>query len=225
MKSRLTLLFILAGSATCMAADYPDAGFDMRGAYGPAGGYDWSGFYAGAHAAYGWGGASNDWSNIVVPWTLDGDIDYQSLMGGVQVGYQQQFDQFVGGIEADLSLGHYYGDDSKFAGAINAIEIDGLSTLRGRLGWAYDNLLAYGTAGVAAASFRKSEVGGPDSNPQLALGWTAGGGVEMAVSQDWRLRAEYLHVQLQDVTTNLGYMHRANAPVLDILRVGASYRF
>jgi opacity protein-like surface antigen len=225
MKFRLALLCILAAPTTGMAADYSGAGFDMRGAYDPVGGYDWSGFYAGGHVGYGRGGASNDWSSATQPWTVDGDIDYQSAMGGGQVGYQQQFDRFVGGIEADLSLGHYYGDDAKFAGAVNAIEIDGLGTLRGRLGWTHDNLMIYGTAGVAVASFRKSEAGKPESNPQLAPGWTAGGGLEMAVNRDWRLRAEYLHVQLQDVISDLGYMHRANAPVLDIVRIGASYRF
>lgn len=101
----------------------------------------------------------------------------------------------VFGVEADLGLGRFVGDDSQAAGRINEIEINALATLRGRLGWAADNLLVYGTAGLAAASFAKREAGDPPIAAQLATGWTAGGGAELALDEHWRVRAEYLHIR------------------------------
>jgi outer membrane immunogenic protein len=72
---------------------------------------------------------------------------------------------------------------------------------------------------------------GATSTPQLALGWVLGGGVEVALDEYWSLRAEYQHIELGNVETAIyangggGYIHRANAPALDLLRVGANYRF
>ncbi|KRA47920.1 outer membrane protein [Devosia sp. Root635] len=208
------------------AADiYP--AFDARGSYGQSG-YDWSGAYLGAHVGYGWGGASNDFLHVVtLTWDPDGDIDYQSATGGLQVGYQQQQQSVVFGVEADLSLGRYLGDDSQAAGRINEIEINALGTLRGRLGWAHDSLLVYGTAGLVAASFTKREANDPPIAAQLAGGWAASGGVELALDDHWRLRAEYLHIRLGSVETAIpiGYMHRANTPSLNVLRAGVNYSF
>ncbi len=208
------------------AADtYP--AFDGRGSYGQSG-YDWSGAYIGGHVGYGWGGASNDFLHVVtLTWDPDGDIAYQSVTGGLQAGYQQQHGNMVFGVEADLGLGRFVGDDSQAAGRINEIEINALGTLRGRLGWAADNLLVYGTAGLAAASFAKREAGDPPIAAQLATGWTAGGGAELALDEHWRVRAEYLHIRLGDVETFIpaGYRHRANAPSVNLLRAGISYSF
>jgi len=55
--------------------------------------------------------------------------------------------------------------------------------------------------------------------------------VEVALDGDWQLRAEYLHVGLGTVTTPLlfdgsvGYLHRSDAPTLDILRLALTRGF
>lgn len=220
MRTSLALVIGLFAGSGASAFDEPVAGPALRG------GYDWSGAYIGAHAGHGWGGASNNWhGGGFPPWQTDGDINYQSLSGGVHAGYQMQTGGLVAGVETDISQARYFGDDSQFAGVVNQIEIGAVGSLRGRLGWAHDNIMIYGTAGVAAGSFLKSELGGAPMTPQLAIGWTAGGGVELAVSEQVWVRAEYLHTRFGNVETNLGYMHRANAPTLNVLRVGASYRF
>jgi outer membrane immunogenic protein len=99
--------------------------------------------------------------------------------------------------------------------------IDWFGTVRARLGFLpTSNLLAYGTAGFAYGRVGQSgswdtntpfSFGGgaytvncagatpscfAGSSSSVATGWTAGGGLEYAFLQNWRLRAEYLHVSL-----------------------------
>ena len=185
----------------------------------------WDGFYVGAQLGYGAGRTANEWWNESTPTTPDGDIEYQSLVGGLHVGYQVQQDALVLGAEADLSVGNFQGNDSTFAGRLNDIQISALSTLRGRAGWANDNWLFYATGGVAAARFEKRDVLYGSNTPQLALGWTIGAGVEMAVTEHLRVRAEFLHVRLGEVQTSLGYIHRAVDPYVNIARLGVGYKF
>ena len=233
MARPILAAMVLAGSlaAPAMAADtflYDPS--SLRPAYA-ADGTDWSGAYLGVQAGYGWGGNGNDWSGTTITgWAPDGDIDYSGLAGGAYAGYQQQMDNLVFGLEADLSLARYHGDDSQFAGRVNAVDIDAFASLRGRLGWAHDTLLLYGTAGLAAARFTKTDIDAPAADAQLATGWAAGFGAELALADHWRLRAEYLHFGFGDVETPLlvggaGYRHRANAPALDLVRAGIAYAF
>lgn len=227
LKSLLLSAVFLAMSGTAFAADttasgavYFDAGTAER----------WDGFYAGAQIGYGWGESANEWWGAGLPAVADGDIAYSGLMGGLHAGYLVQSASIVWGVEADLSLANLVGDDSQFAGRVNRIEIEALATLRGRMGVAFDNMLVYGTAGAAAASFAKRDVGEPSYTAQLATGWTLGAGVEMAVTESVSVRAEYLHTWLAPVDSFLealggGYGHRAIDPTLHTFRAGISFNF
>jgi outer membrane immunogenic protein len=50
---------------------------------------DWSGFYIGAHAGWGWG--------------HDPGISSNGFVGGGQFGYNQQWGAWLGGLELDIS--------------------------------------------------------------------------------------------------------------------------
>ncbi len=230
MKTCMVALLSLAITGTSGAFDQFAPSSALRG------GYDWSGAYVGGHVGYGWGGATNDyWDPGLLAWATDGDISYNSLVGGLHIGFQQQFSSLVAGVEADFSLSRYKGDDSMVAGRINEIAINSMGSLRGRLGVVADKLLIYGTAGLALAQFEKTDLhGGVPANAQWAGGWVAGGGAEMALDSNWVIRAEYLHTRLNDIETGINvndppvvgsYTHRANAPTINVLRVGANYRF
>ncbi|MBO9589991.1 outer membrane protein [Devosia sp.] len=218
----------LLSAPAAMAADvYGD--FSLRA---PTSAHDWSGAYIGGHLGYGYGQSANQWrSTPVDPWQPDGDIQYQSLLAGLHAGYQHQFNAFVIGAEADLSLGQFRGDDSQFAGLVNTIDISGFGTLRGRIGLAHDNLLVYATAGLAAADFSKGDSSNNFTSRHLASGWAAGAGLEWALADNLSLRAEYLHIHLGAVETGVigamggGYLHRADSPYLNIVRTGLNYRF
>ena len=74
-------------------------------------------------------------------------------------------------------------------------------SIRGRLGIAWDRALIYGTAGVAFTGLNTTIVdttgfftGVPGTNVTFSntrAGWTAGGGIEYAVTDNWWVRAEY----------------------------------
>jgi outer membrane immunogenic protein len=82
-------------------------------AYAPVS--DWTGFYLGGHAGYGWGhdpfnelllgnfgGASGN-TSINIPGALLTDINPKGFVGGFHFGYNQQWGNWVGGVEVDIS--------------------------------------------------------------------------------------------------------------------------
>jgi outer membrane immunogenic protein len=113
------------------------------------------------------------------------DADTNGFMGGGQIGYNFQFSQFVVGIEGDISFTDWDGTDT-------------FGTVRGRLGYAWERVMPYVTAGLAIAD--------------AETGWTAGGGVELAVSDNVSVRGEYLHFDVTDIDG-------------DIVRLGMNFRF
>lgn len=212
------------GQAVHVPQFEPEPGWDQP--------YRWRGSYAGAHVGYGFGMSSNQWAaDRAGPWMPDGDIHYRSLLGGVHAGYQVQFDNFVIGAEADLSMTRLQGDDSQFAGAANQIEINTVGTLRGRFGLAFDNVMVFATGGLAAAQLTKRDLTNLSAaSPHFGAGWTVGAGLEMAISTSLRARLEYQHIQLGRIDTGIvvgggGYVHRADNPAINIVRAGLSYAF
>jgi outer membrane immunogenic protein len=204
MKKHLISLFVavsaLVPTASAMAADLdtlpPPPVANLR----PAA-YDWSGFYVGAWA----GLACLDGRGSLVdnttpsgPWNNGGC----GIKGGGLAGYNMQFNQFVVGAEADLGTS---GDivrntETVGTGADFRFNMNYLATVRGRAGWAVDDTLFYVTAGGAYA---QGEINGivsatPSHLKANQFGWTAGAGMEHAVTDHFRLRLEYLYTQFAD---------------------------
>jgi Outer membrane protein beta-barrel domain len=124
--------------------------------------------------------------------------------------------------------------------ASEAIKIRSLTTGRARLGLAFDWLLPYLTTGAALVNARDdmtiAVAGVTASFPSLSnttLGWTAGAGVDVALTSNWSARFEYLHVRANDVLStvripgNIGIGSASEAADYrtNILRVGINYRF
>jgi outer membrane immunogenic protein len=194
----------LATAGTAMAADLPAVA--PYQAVAPAGYYDWTGFYVGAQAGY------------VFADSTAGDFD--GFAGGVHAGYNHQINNWVFGIEADVE---YSGADASAAGT--TIEAEWLGSVRGRIGYAFDRVLVYGTGGVAFGGFDVSTVAvGSDSATHV--GWTVGAGVEVAVTQNVTARAEYRYTDLGDKNYTLGGATvNLDADEIHAVRVGVSYKF
>ena len=125
---------------------------------------------------------------------------------GLHTGYNWQFGSAVYGFETDFSwmdvdasflepsvLQTRYESSYKYFG-----------TVRGRLGWAIENIMFYGTGGFAYAgvdhNFINQGTAGRFSDHDVVPGWTAGGGTEWAIDPYTFLRVEALYVDLEDTT-------------------------
>ena len=116
-----------------------------------------------------------------------------------------------------------------------------LGTVRGRLGFAVNNWMFYGTGGLAYADVRHTvttsfaATGGAvltGTSDDTRFGWTAGAGFEWGFVPNWSLKAEYLYYDLGDTTvtgrtalfpaftTSTTFENTGH-----IARVGINYRF
>ncbi|RUX26608.1 porin family protein [Mesorhizobium sp. M7A.F.Ca.US.011.01.1.1] len=196
--------------------------------------YNWSGVYVGGNI--GWSQLKSDWHDIDDDWG-GGSYDAGSdgvLLGGV-VGYNHQFtNNVVLGFEADLA----YTSNSKSFDAPDSGRVDLTNkmnlfgTVRGRLGYAFDRFLPYVTGGLAVANFKHqwTETADPtDSWPDFGgaeAGWTAGAGIEYALTDHWTAKAEYLYADFGDVTSTNedGYRMTVDRSV-NTVRFGVNYKF
>lgn len=173
--------------------------------------YDWSGLYAGAVAGYGWGSSEHcDGTPGATSTVCDPSFpkfDLSGATGGITVGYNIQRDRWVFGAEADYSVADITGSSFSTArfgcgrGSTCSTEIQAYGTVRGRIGYAFDRVLPYVTAGVAISRLHAS-IGNAtpvaSSDTETAVSLTAGGGIEVGLLQRLSLKVGYLYVGAPD---------------------------
>jgi outer membrane immunogenic protein len=167
--------------------------------------FDWSGFYLGGHVGYGWASAVG--------------VDASGFLGGFQGGYNFLYTNGVLlGLEADLTL-------SAIEGSTGGVTVrnEYMGTIRGRLGFAVDRMLFYGTAGWGMGRGVVSIGGATDHRTHS--GWALGLGAEAGITPNITARIEYLRLNLgsQTYATVVGPM-RTDFDT-NILRMGMNYKF
>lgn len=167
-------------------------------------GYNWAGFYAGLNAGYEWGKVSGTAGNP------------SGLAGGVQAGYNWQNGQFVYGAETDLQLS---GADDTFAPW--KFSNPWFGTLRGRVGYAMNNILFYGTGGLAYGDL-KGELNSL-TETKTEFGWTLGAGMEVGLAPNWSAKVEYLYMDLG--SRSFSITGNENGFSASVLRLGVNYHF
>ena len=157
---------------------------------------NWAGFYAGAVGGFGAGHGITDTTGISTTVPLNGGI------AGVTGGFNKQYDKLVLGIEGDIAWSGQSGSatcvlDPSYTCHAN---LDWIGSLRGRLGYATGRMLIFATGG-AAFLHGKSYITKPGGiGPFLTgsysdsyLGWTAGIGIEYALTERLSVKAEYAY--------------------------------
>lgn len=219
--------------------------------------YNWTGLYFGAHGGYAWADVDYPGENpYVAPPTPCGDCGppRASLEGGLlgaQLGYNFQIGQVVLGAEVDYSFSHLTESVRDGNYLEQTHEIDGIGSVRGRLGLALGRFLPYVTGGWAWADASVSQ-----SCPIAAAvvpqtshcakydqydlkgsetidGWVLGGGFEYAAASNWTVRAEYLHYDFGKANYELGKAPLTDKiiptktieHVADVFRLGVNYKF
>lgn len=157
----------------------------------------WAGPYAGVHLGYGFSGSVHDR-------TINNDIGTSGWLGGVFGGFNMQNGQFVYGGEADVN---YSGIDGSNVGEHARARLDG--SLRARAGVAInDDVLVYGTAGVAAERLRVTDTLVPGRDTNMMLGYTVGVGTDVKLTEDVFARGEYRYSDYGSKTFDIGGIDR-----------------
>ncbi len=201
----------------------------------------WTGFYLGGNigfgvgsglGAYGEGGEDADQTTFAP----------RSLNGGVQAGLNWQAENLVLGVEADFQLNDQRRAGCVFCDPLGQLDFDAallwFATFRGRAGYAMGPVLIYGTGGAALGRvdtsyldefFGRALASGHFSDTKS--GWTAGAGIEAALSGRWTAKAEYLYLDLGRVAHDVpptvpgGNVEQFWTTIHDhIFRVGLNYK-
>lgn len=189
-------------------------------------GYNWAGLYMGIFTGYGWGEHTRHID------TLGFSNSYDSsggLIGGL-VGFNWQFfPSWVLGVEGDVAWTNVRGDDGRVGGTLDETLFNWVNTARGRIGFAWNNVLIFGTAGAAYADLRHTNDRPPiDQFSNNNFGWAIGGGIEYAFPSNWSARIEYRYYDFGSYTRSApanGVRPYSVDNTLQTVTVGMSYHF
>lgn len=211
-----------------MGADLPEVAID------PPMPFSWAGPYVGVHAGYIWADVDSTLSNFLSEGKTVGDME--GFFGGVHAGYNWQSDQLVFGVEGDLDYTHLHNrstiilfDPDPIPLGVLSFKNDWQASARLRLGYAIDNLLIYGTGGVAfAASELESRHFGQVENlkdDNIHIGWTVGLGSEYAFDTNWigRIEARYTSFGSKTYDLNTDFINIKWEQVA--VSLGLTYKF
>jgi outer membrane immunogenic protein len=141
------------------------------------------------------------------------------VVGGAHAGYQYQFKQLVLGIEGSIdwtsltstgvaAFPVVFGGSTLSAHTSAGVQ----GSIRGKIGLALDRVLIYGTGGVAFGGFSTTfALAAPNLAPPIfstanasttRAGWTAGGGLQYSVTNNWWIFAEYRFTQFRTLQSD-----------------------
>jgi high affinity Mn2+ porin len=209
--------------------------------------YDWTGFYAGAHAGY--AGGSSYWTTSGASGSFglyqgfDAFKTTGSYFEGFQAGYNSMLpNRIVIGAELDasfpsfrnkagVSIGGSLALSSPFGPETFQETMLASGTVRGRIGYGPADWLFYATGGFAWTYDRLTLTqlaNGTTDMPFLwRFGWAAGVGAEAAIAPHWTSRLEYLFTDYGAASVTFPSTgQRFNSDFLvSELRVGLNYHF
>ena len=247
-KMAIALLATTAISATALAADLPSRRAPPVFVPPPAiPVFTWTGFYVGAQAGYEFGRSTAFASTPALGGVAANGANPNGFIGGGHVGYNFSTQSIpvlgtlgpfggaggVIGIEGDVD-GSDYHRTYLLGGISNGVREDIQGSVRGRLGIAVDRALFYATGGVAFGSLHNSYLntfnGFTDSYNNTRVGYTVGGGIEYAITNNFSLRAEYRYTDYGSFSNNLavstaGAVNVRHRETDNRVQGGFSYKF
>jgi outer membrane immunogenic protein len=207
-----TVAALALGAMTpTLAADYDTPPADAA--------HNWDGFYMGIGVAG--QGTGIDFADI----GKKGDLDIDGRRAGLSgiAGFNYTSGGWLLGVEGSFgSIGFDKTKDITGLGRVKA-KSDWLGTMQVRGGYAFDDLLLYGTAGLALQDLEfNSSLGGKFD--KTLTGTVVGIGAEYALSDSWAMRAEALAVGFRNDATLNGTKRKFDFAD-GIVRVGVTHQF
>lgn len=226
--------------------------------------YSWEGVYAGLNGGGAWGDINTTKNSMTTSGALVGipagtfspastflGSDSAASVSGATVGgfagYNYQLGRVVLGIESDFAWSNIK-TSSAFSGSplgpqyTTSTKGDMFGTTRARIGYAFDNVLVYGTGGIGYGHF-KSSLGilpgpkGAPTGPQYSASDSAwltgaayGAGVDWMVAPNWIVGVEYLRIDYGKSGHNFdfkaaGSAHADADVAMNIVRAKVGYKF
>ncbi len=170
----------------------------------PLNSYSWAGPYLGGNLGYDWGTVGN---NPTKP---------SGFRAACRPATTGSSGSAVFGVEGDIQA---TGADDTFAPW--KFSNPWFGTVRGRVGYAFNNVLFYGTGGLAFGELRGETFGLSETHTNA--GWTAGVGAEFGLAPNWSAKIEYLYVDLAD--SNFTITGVSNGYQFGLVRAGVNYHF
>lgn len=189
-------------TSVATSADLTSNHFGGPALYVPFG---WAGPYVGATLGSEWGSIDN---NPARP---------NGVAGGFEAGFNWQNGNFVYGGEADIN---FSAANDTFAAW--QFSNPWFGTVRGRAGIGINNVLLFGTAGLAYGELTGTASGNL-SESHTGLGWVDGFGAEIGFAQHWSAKAEWLYLNLDDRHFSVTAANTGLAA--NLVRLGLNYRF
>ena len=215
--------------------------------------FSWSGFYVGVNGGYAGDKFQYPYGGDIfgIPYGGKPSITSSGGLFGAQIGYNWQFaNRWMIGVEADYQWSSIEGEvniNGAIAGFGSAAvragsEITSFGTVRGRLGYGWDRALLYVTGGWAHGRVKSGAAvalcpagggacfGGGLSARTTHNGWTAGVGLEYALTNNLSFKTEYLYVDFGGknlYSANYGFATAALdvETRVHVVRAGLNYRF
>ena len=224
----------IAGGA--MAADLPSRKAPPPAYVAPAPIFTWTGFYVGVNGG-GW--INNSHIGSFAGFGNSGKLGGGGALVGGTIGYNWQMaNRVVVGVEADADYRSKATETPPMFASVKSN--DGvLGSARVRLGYGFDRALLYVTGGLALGNaiaptalvspFLGIAAARSSSNPTFSVGWTAGAGLEYALTNNWSVKGEYIYADLgsKSWVYNTGVVPVAvtGASAAHELKAGINYRF
>lgn len=196
--------------------------------------YNWSGAYIGGQIGSSWQKAKyfHDIDGLMSH--TSGTKNKNSFIGGVYAGYNFDIgNNVILGADLDFAKGFKaqkntlrYGS----TGLSQSTELDWSGAARARMGYTLDRFMPYLAGGVAfgnvKSSYHNSQDDESGSKSKVRTGWTVGGGVDYAATDNVILRLEYRYTDFgkQKIATedNVKFSNKLSS---NDIRLGVAYKF
>jgi outer membrane immunogenic protein len=216
----VSALAVVSALSAANAADLSRRHMPVKAPVYTAPGFTWTGFYVGINGGGAWG--RSDWTN---PLASTGDFNVSGGMLGGTVGYNWQAGRVVYGLEGDLDWSGVKGSTTTNCPTGCEFKNDWFGTVRGRIGYAFERVLPYVTGGLAVGDIKSSTTLG--NATETKAGWTAGAGLEAAITGPLTAKIEYLYADLGKTAAGIcaaGAATDVNYHT-NIVRGGLNYHF
>jgi len=240
LKAALASLLIL-GAGAAAAADLPSTKYLPNAPLLPAF-YNWTGVYVGGQIGYSWG-TDTTTELLSANRMFINAFEYhpESAIGGAHAGFNYQMGSIVLGVEGDvegMNARSGFHDPSRVRspndpGGLVRVSQDWQASVRARIGYAFDRFMIYGTGGAAftelSYSYFNPLAGIGEGGTFSRTGWTAGGGINYAITDNVILGAGYRYTDYGkfDYVASSAFLGltAAQSPTSHMARASIAYKF